>query len=183
MIALLARWRVPLGFLFAVAVFWLARPTATTLAIGAAVAAIGEALRIWAAGHLNKSREVTISGPYRLFAHPLYVGSSIMGVGLAIGSGSVVVAIAIALYLSATIGAAIASEEAFLKQKFGSRYDRYRRGVFDQASAADRDRRFSMAQAVANREYRAVAGLIGALLLLALQATYNGTFWRAGAGQ
>ena len=30
-----------------------------------AVAALGEALRIWAAGHLNKSREVTSSGPYR----------------------------------------------------------------------------------------------------------------------
>ena len=30
----------------------------------------------------NKAREVTSSGPYRWFAHPLYVGSSIMGAGL-----------------------------------------------------------------------------------------------------
>ncbi len=56
---------------------------------GRRCAIAGEALRIWAAGHLNKSREVTSSGPYRWFAHPLYVGSSIMGVGLAVASGSV----------------------------------------------------------------------------------------------
>ncbi len=52
---------------------------------------------IWAAGHLNKSREVTASGPYRWVAHPLYVGSSIMGVGLAIASGSLIVAVVIAV--------------------------------------------------------------------------------------
>ena len=65
-------------------VLWLAQPTRATLAIGTALAIGGECLRVWASGHLNKAREVTASGPYRWFAHPLYVGSSIMGVGLAI---------------------------------------------------------------------------------------------------
>lgn len=181
MIKFLARRRVPLGFLFAIVVLWLAAPTRRTLLVGASIAAIGEALRIWAAGHLNKSREVTASGPYRWFAHPLYVGSSIMGVGLAIGSGSVVVATIIVAYLAATIGAAIRSEEAFLRQKFGDRYDNYRRGRA--TSDPDAQRPFSVAQAMANREYRALGGLIVALLLLLLKATYNGTFWRAGAGQ
>jgi hypothetical protein len=37
--------------------------------------------------------------------------------------------------------------------------------------------------AMANREYRAVTGLLVAVLLLALKATYNGMFWRAGAGR
>ena len=48
-------------------------------------------MRVWAAGHLLKAREVTRSGPYRFVAHPLYLGSSLIGVGLAIGSGSTVV--------------------------------------------------------------------------------------------
>ena len=65
---------------------WRSRP-APPCSAAASVALAGEALRIWAAGHLNKSREVTSSGPYRWFAHPLYVGSSVMGVGLAIASG------------------------------------------------------------------------------------------------
>ena len=44
----LARLRVPLGFVFAVVVMWLATPTWPTLAWGLPIAALGEALRIWA---------------------------------------------------------------------------------------------------------------------------------------
>ena len=77
----LARRRVALGFFFGLVVLWLAQPTRATLAAGAPIAVCGEMLRVWAAGHLNKSAEVTSSGPYRWFAHPLYVGSSIMGAG------------------------------------------------------------------------------------------------------
>ena len=65
---------------------WLARPTSRSLAIGGAMALVGEALRIWAAGHLEKGREVTRSGPYRLTRHPLYLGSAIIGVGVAIAA-------------------------------------------------------------------------------------------------
>jgi len=177
--ARLARLRVPLGFAFAVLVLWLSRPSGTTLLSGSAVAAVGETLRIWAAGHLNKSREVTSSGPYRWFAHPLYVGSSILGAGLAIASGSLAAALLIALYLGSTITAAVRSEEAFLRQKFGDQYDRYRRGEAGARDAAARTRRFAMAQAIANREHRAVGGVALAVLLLCLKAAYNGTFWRA----
>ncbi len=167
----LARRRVPLGFVFAIGVLWLARPTGATLTAGAGIAAVGEGLRIWAAGHLNKSREVTSSGPYRWFAHPLYVGSSIMGVGLAVATGSLPDAVLIAIYLGATLSAAISREEAFLRRTFGDGYDRYRR-----SGVVDATRRFSLAQALANREYRALIGLGVAILLLALKATYNGSF-------
>jgi len=177
----LARLRVPLGFLFAVLVVVLARPTGATLVVGGAIALVGEALRIWAAGHLNKSREVTQSGPYQHFAHPLYVGSSVMGVGLALASGSVWVVVLIVLYLGSTITAAIRSEEAFLRQKFGDQYDRYRRGAAGSRDAAAATRRFSVAQARANHEYRAMLGLVFAVLVLALKAAYNGALWqRAG---
>lgn len=179
----LARLRVPLGFAFAVLVIWLARPTGMLLLAGGLVAILGEALRIWAAGHLNKSREVTSSGPYRWFAHPLYVGSSIMGAGLAIASGSAIVALLVAIYLGSTITAAIRSEEAFLRGRFGDQYDRYRRGEIGGRDAAAATRRFTLAQAMANHEYRAVAGLVFAVLLLCLKAAYNGTFWRAAGAR
>jgi len=119
--------------------------------------------------------------PYRWLGHPLYAGSSIMGVGLAIAANSVVVAVLIALYLLTTISAAIRSEEAFLRQKFGDAYDRYRSGPAAGDGSAE-SRRFSLQQAIANREHRAVAGLAIAVLLLVLKATYNGLFWRMGAG-
>ena len=174
MIAKLARLRVALGFVCGALVLFLAQPTGWTVVVGTAIAIVGESLRIWASGHLNKGREVTTSGPYRWLPHPLYVGSSIMGVGLAVVSGSIAVAGLIALYLTVTLTAAIKSEEAFLRGAFGDRYDRYRGGA-----AEGRVRRFSLAQAIANREHRAVAGLVVAVLLLALKATYNGAFWRA----
>lgn len=174
----LARRRVSLGFLSAVLVLWLAQPTGASLLWGTIVAVAGEALRIWAAGHLTKARDVTMSGPYRWMAHPLYVGSLIMGAGLAIASARAAVAIVIGVYLGATILAAVRSEEAFLRERFGDRYGDYRRGAVARGSA----RRFSLTRALANREYRAVVGLAGAVLLLALKATYNAVFWRAGAG-
>ena len=157
----LARLRVPLGFAFAVVVAWLATPTLSTLAWGLPIAAAGEALRIWAAGHLEKSREVTCSGPYRFLRHPLYVGSSVMGAGLAVASGSQIVTLIVAIYLGTTITAAILTENAFLRERFGADYTAWQSGTLPAVK-----RRFSLERAVRNREYRALAGLIfGAGLL------------------
>jgi protein-S-isoprenylcysteine O-methyltransferase Ste14 len=168
---IVARARVPLGFTCGVVVFWLARPTPATIAIGLVIAAVGEAFRFWAAGHLNKSREVTRSGPYRLVAHPLYLGSSLIGAGLAIASGRVAVVAIVVGYLALTLTAAIRGEEAFLRRTFGKDYDAYRRtGIVDTGT------RFSLERALANREHRAVAGLLAALLLMAWKAKYNGAF-------
>jgi hypothetical protein len=175
----LARRRVTLGFVAGLLVLVLARPTARSMAAGTLIAALGEALRLWAAGHLNKSQEITSSGPYRWFAHPLYVGTCVMGVGLAIASASIAAAALIAVYLGSTISAAVLREEAFLGQRFGDGYARYRSGA-SRPRAGEAAKRFSAARAIANHEPRTVAGLAGAILLLLLKATYNGTFWREG---
>lgn len=167
----LARWRVPLGFACGVAVLGLARPTPWLLWTGLAVACVGEALRIWAAGHLEKSREVTQSGPYRWTRHPLYVGSTIMGVGLAMASSSAIVAIIVIAYLAMTLTAAIRTEEAFLRQAFGDAYDRYRAGAAPAVS-----RQFSVERAMRNREYRAATGLVVASLLLILRMWLRDTY-------
>jgi protein-S-isoprenylcysteine O-methyltransferase Ste14 len=159
----LARARVPLGFAFGIVVLWLASPTPLLLLIGLPIALIGEALRVWAAGHLEKSREVTQSGPYRLFRHPLYVGSSVMGVGLAVAAGSVTVTLLVLTYLVATLSAAVRTEEAFLRTRFGGDYDAYKEG---RAAVTAAPRRFSFARALRNREYRAVAGVFVVALLL-----------------
>jgi protein-S-isoprenylcysteine O-methyltransferase Ste14 len=162
---LLARFRVRLGFIAAALAFALAQPTPRSLLIGTLVTLIGETLRIWAAGHLEKGREVTASGPYRLTRHPLYVGSSIIGLGFAIASARVIVFVLVLLYLALTIGAAIRREESHLTEKFGSAYPEYRDG-----RTSDDARRFSLQRAFRNREYRAVLGLTVALALLAWKA-------------
>jgi protein-S-isoprenylcysteine O-methyltransferase Ste14 len=161
----LARRRVAIGFLAGIAALWLADPSLHSLAIGAVIATAGELVRIWAAGHLDKGREVTMSGPYRFTRHPLYAGSTIIGAGLAIASASVVVAALVAVYLAVTLGAAIATEEAHLTEKFGGAYPAYREG-----RASGERRRFSVARAMRNREYRAVIGLLAVLALLSWKA-------------
>jgi len=164
----LARRRVPLGFVCAIAVLWLARPTAASVAVGGAVAIVGEAFRVWAAGHVEKGREVTRSGPYRLTRHPLYVGSAIIGAGLAIAAARISVAMLTAVYLVATFGAAIRHEEANMRASFGDQYEAYL-----QSTAAPTRRRFSLGRAMKNKEHHTIAGLVLVTLIFAAKALFS----------
>ena len=159
----LARRRVSLGFATAVVMLLFAQPTWDMWWTGLFIACVGECLRVWAAGHLEKGREVTRSGPYRFLSHPLYAGSIVIAVGVAVASRSVTVAVVASVYMAVTITAAIRFEEAQLRQAFGPTYDDYR------ASRAEpMVRRFSLARARGNREYRAVGGVMLGFALLAL---------------
>jgi protein-S-isoprenylcysteine O-methyltransferase Ste14 len=164
-LALLARRRVALGFLTAAATVVFSQPTWPTWGVGLAVALVGEVVRVWAAGHLEKSREVTRSGPYRFTRHPLYSGSAVVALGVVIASRSAIVAVLVAAYLALTLNAAIRTEEAFLARTFGDAYDRYR-----ESRGEPMERQFSFARAARNREYRAAAGLLAGFALLALKA-------------
>jgi protein-S-isoprenylcysteine O-methyltransferase Ste14 len=147
--AFLVRRRVTLGFGVAATALLLAQPTWRSWTAGLA-------------GHLDKSREVTRSGPYRWTRHPLYVGSGIIAVGVVLAARSALVALIGASYIGVTIPMAIRAEEAFLRRTFGPTYDLYQRD-----EAPPMLRRFSMARARRNREYRAVLGLIGGFGVLA----------------
>ena len=168
MLKKIARWRVPLGFAFGVLALWLANPTRESILWGALVALAGEAIRVWAAGHLEKSREVTASGPYAWTRHPLYFGSTLIGIGLAIGAASVAVAVLVLGYLAVTLTAAIRTEEAHLTEKFGAAYPEYRAGRHSVK------RSFSLERALRNREYRAAIGVFVVLAVLAGKVIYQG---------
>jgi len=170
-VRVLARYRVALGGLMAALTVWWAQPTAASLAAGGAVAALGEALRLWAAGHVEKSREVTSSGPYRYTRHPLYLGSTIVGLGVAVAAADLWLGLAIVGYLATTLTAAMRAEEAHLREKFGDAYDRYAA-----KQAPPSVRAFSWERAWRNREHHALAGLAGGLSLLALKVWYSQFF-------
>lgn len=168
LVTFLARRRVALGGATALAALVFARPTWTSWLAGLVVACVGLGVRVWAAGHLEKSREVTTSGPYRWMRHPLYVGSSILAAGVVIASRSYVLGVLAAVYMGATITAAIRTEEAFLRGAFGDAYDRYAK-----AEAAGVERAFSVERAMRNKEYRAVTGVLVGFALLALKIRLN----------
>lgn len=160
---------MPLGFVAAAVVLWFVRPTPHSLAVGLPVALIGQVLRIWAAGHLEKSREVTRSGPYRFTRHPLYAGSTLMGVGLAIASASAIVAAVLLVYLATTIVVAIRTEEAYLRAAFGDAYGQYAAGT-----APEVHRRFSLERAIRNKEYRSATGFLVITVVLVAYAVMRG---------
>ena len=132
------------------------------------VAAIGELIRVWAAGHIDKGREVTRSGPYRYMRHPLYAGSTIMGLGFMIAARSLPAAIVVSVYLVVALISAARAEEVVLDARFGGEYAAYREG-----RATPSDRPFSLARVIANREYRAVIGLVVACGLLYLRSWFG----------
>ena len=157
-----ARIRVAAGFVVSVAAFWLARPTWQSLAVGGTVGLVGESLRFWAAGHLEKEREVTSSGPYRWMRHPLYVGSALLGIGFAVAARHVAVALLVVLYLGIWLSVAVRLEETVLRAKFGDEYGRYVDGA-DVPTL----RRFSLDRVRRNREPKTVLGVVVAQVLLA----------------
>ena len=163
-----ARLRVTVGFGVAVAAFWLAHPSWRSLAAGATVALVGESLRLWAAGHLEKGSEVTTSGPYRWMRHPLYAGSALLGAGFAVASRHPVAAGLVAVYLAGSLVVAARLEEATLRAKFGDAYDRYAAGT-----VAGSARPYSWSRAHRNGEAQAVLGLLAALAVLATKVLFG----------
>ena len=163
----IARLRVTVGFGVAAAAFWLARPSWLSLAAGAAVALVGESLRVWAAGHLEKGSEVTTSGPYRWMRHPLYVGSALLGAGFAAASRHPVAAVLVVVYLTGSLGVAARLEEATLRAKFGDAYDRYAAGAAEGPA-----RPYSLHRARRNGESQTVLGLLAALAILAMKVLF-----------
>ena len=161
-----ARRRVTLGFVVAVGAFAFARPSWQSLAFGVPVAVIGEAIRMWAAGHLIKGREVTTSGPYALMRHPLYAGSAVIGVGFVIAAASPIAAVLVLGYLTVMIAVSIRLEEATLRAAFGETHARYVAG-----EARPTARRFSSRRVRENREHQALLGLVASVAILGLLAS------------
>jgi hypothetical protein len=130
----------------------LARPTWESCGAGLLVAVAGECLRVWAAGHLEKGREVTRSGPYRFVSHPLYAGSMLIAIGIAIASRGAVPALVAGPYRDHDRGGD-SGGRGQLRQAFGSAYD-------DTARRARQPmvRRFSLARVMRNRESARLAG-------------------------
>ena len=160
----LQRIRVPLGFLFTFAFLYLAEPTATLLVIGAVISVLGLLIRAWAAGHIRKNVEITVSGPYSHTRNPLYLGSLIMCIGVCIGAGIWwVAAIFIILFLSIYLPV-MRVEAEDLRQIFPETFPEYEKNVpllFPRFSPWKKSEMgFDANLYMKYREYRAALGLL-----------------------
>jgi len=122
------RIRVPLGFAFAVLYVALARPSAVSIAAGAAVAAVGVLIRALASGNVRKNEQLAMTGPYAYCRNPLYLGSIVIGVGFALAARRWEIAVALAAMFAAIYLPVIRGEEAWLGAHFAD-YPEYARQV------------------------------------------------------
>lgn len=172
------RIRVPLGFLFAVFYFWLARPTWGSLALGALAIVPGLLIRALASGHVRKNEALATSGPYACTRNPLYLGSLLIGVGFAIAARSWWVGVALVMMFLAIYLPVIRSEENFLRSKFPE-FEQYARTVprifpriIPQKHASDAaSTGFSFQLYVQHREYNALLGAVAMAAALVFKMT------------
>jgi len=168
-----SRLRVPAGYALGVLVVLMARPSLGSVAVGLALATVGEALRIWASGHIDKTRALATGGPYAHTRNPLYLGSMLIGLGVAVGSSSPWVVLAVAAYFAAFYPSVMREEAAFLEERFSERYRGWARQVPSFVPrlwpAGPRDSRFRWSTVASNREWRTVLALPAMAALLYLR--------------
>lgn len=64
-----------------VILLWFAGPAGLFFIPGLILIVLGEFFRLWGCGHLVKTKEFIISGPYAYVRHPLYLGTYLIGFG------------------------------------------------------------------------------------------------------
>ena len=172
------RIRVPLGFLFAVLYFWLARPTWRFIALGAILIVPGLLIRALASGHVRKNEALATSGPYAYTRNPLYLGSLLIGVGFAVAARSWWVGVALIVMFFAIYMPVIRDEETFLRQTFPEFEDYARRvprmfpRITAHSATNDEPAGFSTDLYLKHREYNALLGAIAMLAALALKMEF-----------
>lgn len=112
----------------------------TSLAIrwlGLSVMFISLALRFWSMRVLGKyytrtlrvsdTQTIVSQGPYRIIRHPGYLGTIFVWVGFALAVGNWVATIILTILLFSVYGYRIHLEEAMLIERFGIKYQEYRK--------------------------------------------------------
>ena len=120
-------------YLIAALVLVLADPAPARIGVGAAVVAVGAALRTWGAGHLIKNERLIVAGPYAHLRHPLYAGTLLLGVGFGIIAGGWGLALIgcgfVPLFFLYYLPYKERIESARLERRYGGAYARYRAAV------------------------------------------------------
>jgi protein-S-isoprenylcysteine O-methyltransferase Ste14 len=170
------RIRVPAGFVLAPLLFIAARPTVTTLVAGAAVAIVGLSIRAWASGCLMKNMKLATTGPYAHTRNPLYLGTFLLGTGIALSGGALwFAALFVGFYLLIYVPVMMAEAET-MKALFPGDYEHYSERVplfiprlspYRKLEADySQTEKFDLSRYRRHREYRAAFGTIAVYALL-----------------
>ena len=156
--------RVPLGFVIAALVIYLAKPSGLSILAGLPVALAGAILRGLAAGTIRKDSTLATSGPYAWTRNPLYLGSFLLQLGFGLMSGNWIAASITILPSFIIYPNVIGNEEKHLSRLFPAEFRDYCAEVPRfLPSFRSTGQSFSLTQYLANREYNTALGF-GAIL-------------------
>ena len=175
----LQRIRVFSGFVIASVFLVFSRPTPLTVAVGVSIALLGILLRAWACGHLRKSSELDVSGPYAHTRNPLYLGTFIIALGFGVASGSWWLFVLVAAYIGSIYFPVMNVEAVVLEERLGGEYAEYAAHVpllIPRLTPWKKsDRLFNFQLYLKNGEYNAAIGFAAASIFLALKSYLFGS--------
>ena len=123
--------KIPL-FIGAFLLVIFAKPHFWGISIGMVLIFLGEGIRTWAAGHLQKNEILTVSGPYAYVKNPLYIGSIFITAGFCILADNIyLLAAAFFMFCFHYIPYKKRVEGDRLRKIFGSQYEDYDEKVPD----------------------------------------------------
>ena len=117
--------RIPI-YLGAFLLFFFSKPYFPGIAVGLILIFLGESIRVWAAGHLQKNETLTVTGPYAYVKNPLYIGTILITVGFCILADNIyLLAAATLIFCFHYIPYKKRMEGDRLKKIFGNPYEDY----------------------------------------------------------
>lgn len=117
------------AILFVPLVALLGHTNLTLFVIGTVLVVIGEAVRLWASGHVKKNRILATDGPYGLVRHPLYVGNILVLLGFCVASSLWWSYVLMVFLLWFYYPPAIAYEDNKLHGIFGEQWENWSRDI------------------------------------------------------
>jgi len=172
--AFMIRRRTFMGIVVAFGLLLVANPKPYAFAAGLVVIAGAHALRLFAAGYLDKDNALVTEGPFAWCRNPLYVANYLVALGFALLSGQWVAIPIVLLLCTTTQVPTVTCEEQYLREKFGAEFEEYCRRVprwlprpsrRNPGPPGEREDRFSWALVFRNQEH---LNILSAWLVVAM---------------
>ena len=171
--------RISTSTALAAGLWLLARPDLASILTGFPLVLLGEGIRTWASGQIEKNKRLAREGPYALTRNPLYLGNFCLGVGFSVMAGRWLVPAIFLPTFAFIYGATIRAEEMTLQKLFGREFEAYRSSVprfFPRLPSGPVGGRFRWDLVRKHREFDTWIGIVaGVAVLLLKPVLFGGT--------
>ena len=154
----MVRYRAMAGNILLVVLLILATPDISSIIIGFVLILAGTVFRGWASGFIAKDSSLATQGPYALTRNPLYFGSFIIGMGIAIAGNNLYSYGIFLTYFLVFFPYIMVVEYRRMKERFGKEFEEWAEDshVFFPRVRKIRSTGFNISLYMRNREYRVI---------------------------